>query len=238
MKKIILCLLLFVANITVAFSEDLEDTDVVSELKENKAEENPILDKVTQINLLKDDEQKVKEWVKFSSKENYLIINKKDCSATVYDKDGNELASFEVGIGKERGDDFNDTSGLAGKAKNTTPAGEFTLIKNLYNKSAYGDWTLSLGGKASKIKNTKKVVAIHKVPKFREKDRLKKFYDGNIDNNRMSHGCINLLEDDFKELIKHIHGGLKVYILPEEPDNGLILTLNDDNKYELVQMKY
>lgn len=220
-----------------------EDPEEEKDTKEEKVtqehiKEETLLDKVSEINLIQDDEQKVKEWAKFSSKENYVIINKKNCSATVYDKDGNEITSFEVGIGKEIGDDFNDTSGLLGKSKNTTPAGEYTLISNIFNKSAYGDITLSLGTKANKAKKSKKVVALHKVPKFRQKDRLNKFYDGNLANNRMSHGCINFIEEDFKELTKSIHGGFKVYVLPEESDNELILAKNDKNQFELTQTKH
>ena len=92
--------------------------------------------------------------------------------------------------------------------------------------------------KANKVKNAKKVVALHQVPKFRQKDRLDKFYDGDLTNNRMSHGCINFIEKDFKELMQYIHGGFKVYVLPEESDNELILTENDKNGFELTQTKY
>lgn len=228
MKKIILIFLILIITASNVFSEDNFNTET----------EDAFSEKAAEINLIEDDEQKIKEWAKFNLTDNYVIINKKNCLATVYNKEGIEITSFEVGIGKEIGDDFNDTYGLLGKSKNTTPAGEYTLIKNIFNKSAYGDLTLSLGEKANKSKNTKKVVALHKVPKFREKDRLKKFYDGNLANNRMSHGCINFLEDDFNELTKYIHSGLKLYILPEEKDNHLILTKNDKNKFELTQTKY
>lgn len=227
MKKVFLILFALIVFAQNAFAADIIDNE-----KENT------LDKISQINSIEDDEQKIKEWAKFNSAKNYLIINKKDCSASVYDENGDEIKSFEIGIGKEIGDDFNDTSGLLGKAKNTTPAGEYTLILNLYNKSAYGDLTLSLGSKANKVKNAKKMVAIHKVPKFREKDRLKKFYDGDLSNNRMSHGCINFIEKDFKELTKYIHSGLKVYVLPEESDNQLTLKKNNKNEFELAQTKY
>lgn len=208
------------------------------ELNDDKVGKDTLPDIVAQINSMHDDEQKVKAWAKYNSEENYVIIDKKDCLATIYGSDGKEINSFEIGIGKEIGDDFNDTKGLRGKAKNTTPAGEYTLIPNIYNKSAYGDMTLSLGDKANKSPNTKKMVALHKVPKFREKDRLKKFYDGNIANNRMSHGCINFLEEDFKEFTKYIHGGFKVYILPEEDGNSLKLAKSVKGEYELVQTKY
>jgi len=227
MRKIILILLVLVSATTSSLADVLYTV-----------EEKALYDKVSEINLMQDDEQKVKEWAKFTSAGNYVIINKKKCSATVYDKYGNEIKSFEVGIGREKSDDFNDTLGLMGKSKNTTPAGEYALILNIFNKLAYGDLTLSLGAKANKVKNAKKVVALHKVPKFRQEERIKKFYDGDLANNRMSHGCINFIEEDFKELKKFIHEGLKVYVLPEEADNELLLTKNDKNGFELTQTKY
>lgn len=226
MKKVFFVLLFLIITANCVLCEDLPQKT------------GTLDDKVSQINKLEDNKEKIKAWAKLSSSENYLIIDKKDCYATVYNKDGEEITSFECGIGREIGDDFNDTSGLTGKAKNTTPAGEFTLIPNIYNKSAYGDLTLSLGADANKAHKTKKVVALHKVPKFREKERLEKFYDGDLKNNRMSHGCINFLDEDFKELTKHIKGGFKLYVLPEEKDNKLILTKNDKGKYELTQSKY
>lgn len=203
----------------------------------NITKEDP-LSEVSEINAMRDDEQKIKKWEKLNSNENYVVINKKECLATVYNKYGDEIKSFEIGIGRDIGDDYNDTSGLLGKAKNTTPAGEYTLITNIINPAAYGDLTLSLGEKANKAHQSKKVVALHKVPKFRARDRLNKFNDGNLANNRMSHGCINFLETDFNELRKYIHGGLKVYILPEEADNQLMLEKNDKGKFEFVQTKY
>lgn len=200
-------------------------------------DKSALQDKVAIINLIDDDTQKIIEWSKASSPQNYLIINKKNCTATVYDKDGNALKTFEIGIGRDIGDDFNDTSGLTGKSRNTTPAGEFTLIKNVFHTSAYGDMTLSLGTKANKSKKSKKMVALHKVPKFRQ-ERLGKFKDDNLSNNRMSHGCINFLEKDFKELTKYIKGGFKVYVLPEEEGNHLILMQNENHEFEFVQTKH
>ncbi len=227
MKKLFFILFIFIIPLNRVLGDTLNNT-------ENTALPN----KVSEINSMQNDEQKVKEWNKYSSPENYVIINKKNCSAVVYDKDGNQIKNFEVGIGRDKSDDFNDTLGLTGKPKNTTPAGEYSLISNIFNTSAYGDITLSLGAKANKTKTDKKVVALHKVPKFRQKDRLKKFHDGDLANNRMSHGCINFLEEDFIEFIKLIHGGLKVYVLPEESDNKLILTKNDKDEFEFRQTKY
>lgn len=228
MKKTIILLLFLIMNTSISFGVEIP----------NNVKENNLLDKMTQINLIEDDEQKIKEWGKVSSTENYIIINKKSCLAIIYDKSGTELKRFEVGIGRDIGDDLNDTLGALGKSKNTTPAGEYTLIKNIINKSAYGDFTLSLGSKANRAQKSKKVVALHKIPKFRLKERLNKFDDGDLSNNRMSHGCINFLEKDFLELTKYIKDGLKIYILPEEQGNHLVLKKNNDGFFEFVQTKY
>lgn len=239
MKKMILILLTLMLA-TSAFSADaINDTKKDNDVKkDNETKKETLSQKVSKINLIEDDEQKIKEWAKLNSTDNYVIINKKDCSATVYDKEGNLIKNFEVGIGKEIGDDFNDTSGILGKPKNTTPAGEYTLEPNIYNKAAYGDLTLSLGSKACKVRSPKQVVAMHKIPKFRLQERLNKFHDGNLANNRMSHGCINFTEKDFKEFTKYIHDGLKTYILPEEKGNKLILEKNDKGEFEFAQAKY
>lgn len=226
MKKFILILFILIIPKVCVFAVDVPQSKDVS-----------LSVLVDEINSLKDDRQKIEKWAKYNSK-NFLIIDKRVCSAIICDKEGREIKTFEVGIGREIGDDFNDTSGLMGKSKNTTPAGEFTLIPNVYNTSAYGELTLSLGSKASKVKDTKKVVAMHKIPKFRMKDRISKFYDGDIKNNRMSHGCINFLEDDFQELKKYVKGGDKVYVLPEEDNNGLALTQKDNGEFEFRQTKY
>ena len=202
------------------------------------AVDNAYAEKISQINSIKDDEQKVKEWAKFSSAQNYVIINKKDCSATVYNKDGDEIKTFEVGIGKEIGDDLNDAKGLVGKANYTTPAGEYTLITNITMKAEYGDLTLSLGKAPSKSPDVKKVVAMHKIPTSYLTRRKDKFYDGDLENNRMSKGCINFLEKDFKELTKYVHSGMKAYVLPEEDDNQLMLSKNGKGEFELTQTKY
>lgn len=225
MFKKLLILLILVTSATNSFAAEVFD-----DLKD----ENPDIAKINSL----DDEQKIKEWAKINSQNNYVIINKKECCATVFDKDGNEIQTFEVGVGKEIGDDFNDTKGLAGAPKNTTPAGEYTLIPNIFNTKAYGDITLSLGSKANKSATSKKMVALHKVPKFREKDRLSKFYDGKLANNRMSHGCINFIEKDFQEFTKYVKGGLKIYILPEEERNELVLRKNDKGEYEFFQTKH
>lgn len=227
MKKILI-LLVLIANITSVNAAD-------SSFNTN---EKTSSDVISQINSIQDNEQKVKEWAKLNNLEYYVIINKKKCLAIIYNKNGLKIENFEVGIGKDIGDDFNDTSGLFGKPKNTTPAGEYILTPNIFNTNTYGSLTFSLGKKASKAKNTKKVVAMHKIPKFRLKDRKNKFYDENLSNNRMSHGCINFTEDDFKKFSKYIQNNVKVYILPEEPDNKLILTKNKNGELELIQTKY
>lgn len=228
MNKTLMILLIMITVAKGAFAADLPDG----------SNDDTLLEKASEINAIQDDLQKIKEWAKINSSGNYVIVNKKDCSAVVCEKDGNEIKKFEVGIGRDIGDDLNDTAGALGKPRNTTPPGEYTLNTNVVNKANYGDFTLSLGQKPSKVKNPKKVIAMHKVPKFRLEERKKKFYDGNLANNRMSHGCINFTEKDFKEFVQYIQGGLKAYVLPEEEDNQLILAKNSKAQFEFSQTKY
>lgn len=238
---------LFIMQNGISFAESLlpeNTTDIQPQLNNQKNEKiedtlsQALDDEIETINNISDDLEKIKTWENKYSNKNYLVINKKNCMATIYTPQGKVINSFEVIIGKEIGDSPNDTLGLSGKAKNTTPAGEYILNTNIYNKSAYGDFTLSLGEKANKTKNSKKMVALHKVPSFRQKDRLNKFYDGNLKNNRMSHGCINFTQNDFDILIENIKNGFKVYILPEEQGNSLKLKKNSSGKYEFIQTKY
>jgi hypothetical protein len=198
--------------------------------------EDTLSEKVAHINSIEDNKQKVQEWAKLNSAENYVIIDKKACSATIYDKNGKEIKTFEVGLGEHIGDDFNDAKGL--KPLYTTPAGEFTLFKNVSNKAEYGDFSLSLGLGTNKSRNAKGVIAMHKIGATCLKERVPKLKDKDLTNNRMSHGCINFLEEHFTELKKYIHGGLKTYVLPEEKDNKLMLMKNDEGELELTQTKY
>ena len=86
MKKTILILLIFTMTAANAFSgtasDDLEidavrdDGAVENSETENSTAEDTLLNKISEVNSMQDDEQKIKLWAKFNSTENYVIINK------------------------------------------------------------------------------------------------------------------------------------------------------------------
>jgi lipoprotein-anchoring transpeptidase ErfK/SrfK len=65
-------------------------------------------------------------------------------------------------------------------------------------------------------------VAIHQIPNELP-GRYKLLGNDNLEDNRMSNGCVNLRKKDFEDLAKlQVGKGSKVYVLPEE-DNNFIM---------------
>lgn len=193
-----------------------------------------------QINAIADNKAKIIEYNKLNHiKRNYILVDKKDCKATVYSPLGKPLKSFEVGLGKEIGDDLNDGFAYLGEAHKRTPAGEYSIItKKPKLKDEYGNVLFSLGSKGNLSTKVKSTVALHQIPTSLKKERIDKFNDGILSNNRMSYGCVNFKEKDFAELTNFMGQGSKVYILPEEQNNSLKLALNKQGKLEFEQTKY
>lgn len=196
-------------------------------------------EEIKKINSLADNKTKVIEWNKQNkTAKNYILVDKKTCTATVYSPDGKALKSFEIGVGKEVGDNLNDGFGISGKIHKTTPAGEYNIEIDHSEQEDYGKMRFSLGEKGNMSKNDDSVLALHKVPNSLVRERKHLFKDGNVANNRMSYGCVNFLEEDFQELQKYVGKGSKVYILPEETDNKFQLAAKKDGKLEFQQTKY
>lgn len=59
---------------------------------------------IVRINSLSSDREKIIEYNKKNANSNYIIIDKSECSATVYDQNGKVLKKFEVGLGMDIGD--------------------------------------------------------------------------------------------------------------------------------------
>lgn len=193
---------------------------------------------IKRINSLADNKTKVIEWNKQNKPtKNYILVDKKTCTATVYSPDGKALKSFEVGVGKEIGDGLNDGFGYSGKVHKRTTPGEYTIDIDHSEAEDYGKVSFSLGTKGNMFKKDPGFLALHKIPNSLVKERKHLFKDGNTSNNRMSYGCVNFLEEDFQELQKYVGKGSKVYILPEEKDNSLQL-IAQNNNIEFVQTKY
>lgn len=224
------------AALTAAKRTKLSETHDSSALANSKAWEE-IQNEQDGINKLPTDKERVVAWHKkhaAQNPENYVVIDKKACEALVYSADGDVLTAFEVELGKEKGDEL-----LKYRKENpiaTTTAGIYTInykgtgkdaYARLYNEDIY-TITTDRGGETG--------AALHKIPNGNT-GRRHLFYNGNLEDNRVTNGCINFLPEDFKKLEKYLKDGVgtKVYVLPEE-DNNYIMVKN--GKLHLAQKEY
>ena len=197
------------------------------------------------------DESKIIEYNKLLLKykkpvSNYVVIDKKKCTSTVYTPDGKILYRNEVALGRHIGD--KRSGGYKDKKVKlrayTTP-GEFVISRvgtnNKSDQRLYGERVLILSGdfiiQASKGKST---LALHRVPATPQgKLREDVFNNGTTKDNRVSFGCVNYLVKAYDKMRSLIKGkGTKVYILPEEKGNSLHLEKQKDGTYKFFQTKY
>ena len=197
------------------------------------------LDLFNAINELNNDTDKIKTFNKQNPQGNYIIVDKKSSTATVYSPDGKEIKSFEVGTGEEKGDNLNDGFGSLGKAHKTTPPGQYNFLGRGVTNPDYGYNIFEVGTKCNLSSTLQTMLSIHQVPESLKTERVHKFNDGNLDNNRMSFGCINLLEKDFLKLANLVKNkDTRLYILPEEKDNSLKLIQDSNGEPSFEQTKY
>ncbi len=217
---------------------------------------------IDEINQLKSPKDRVIEYNKNFGKKHYAIVDKKTCTITLYDKDGNIVKDsngrdmiFPVGVGKFKGDNL--MSGYASENQKDkesgryTAAGEFTLdeldprVRSEDSFANYGENVMDLKGD-NRGKDSAQM-ALHQVPAKIENSartralRNDKNADGtlkanrNTADNRMSYGCVNLLPEDFEALHEYLKEGNKVYVLPEEKGNNLTLEVQPDGTEKFVQ---
>ena len=181
------------------------------------------------INNLPSDKEKVIAYNKQlnESRDNYIIVDKKNCTATVYSWDGNIVKEFEVGVAKNDSDVLLKRSYKSNAEKmESTSAGIYTInyratgrdaYRRLYNDRVF---TLSNDGlRARGVGNGETGVAIHQIPNGNSYRQYLMDQEG-TQNNRFSSGCVNIRPKDFDELATCIDGvGTKVYILPEDKNN-------------------
>lgn len=216
-----------VAPPTIENYADLNDyaqvKSVTREWKDIKAEQD-------KINQLPSDKQKVIEWNKLHpGTTNFVIIDKKNCSATVYSTKGKELKSFEIGIGRQKGDDYLKPNNV----RPMTSAGIYHITAKGTGKDGYARlYNDKIFTMATDKGETG--VALHKIPNG-NKIRQHLNYNGNLKDNRYSNGCINFTEKDFKFLEKYVGKNSSVYILPEDKNNYIQVK---NQQLNLTQHKY
>ena len=158
---------------------------------------------------------RVAEWVASSGDNHalpYIIIDKPAAAAFLFSADGQPIAQVPVLIGIAEGDEA--TPGIGSKslaeigpAEKTTPAGRF-LARFGYaagkKRVLWVDYATS--------------VALHPIPPHTEKEkRRQRMLSPEIDDNRITFGCINVPLAFFNKNLRPLFekkGGY-VYILPD-----------------------
>lgn len=206
---------------------------------------NDVVSMQNEINALPTNTERIIAYNKeFNSEgKNYVIVDKENCSATVYSADGSIIKTFEVALGRMIGDGLL----VRKKAKddlNLTTAGIYTVNYKGTGEDGYAklydDNILTLSNDAlleRGVGNGETGVALHQVPNGNNAREEAMRKDGvSIENNRISDGCVNFLSEDFDALMKYIDGvGTKVYILPEDDNNYMCVK---NGELQFAQKKY
>ena len=196
------------------------------------------LDKdIDEINRLENDAEKIIQYNKKHGNSNYVIVDKKTCTATIYNKDGQELKSYEILLGQDKGDNLSKAFAKEYSERTyTTVPGEFKLSgkRNTFggmyflgNANETFDPDIELRPDVPGSNGKKKLgyvfQALHATANTNVRDI---YYDNdNLEDNRQSMGCVNISIDNFKEMETQygIKVGSTLYILPEDEGNKLVL---------------
>lgn len=158
--------------------------------------------------------QRVTSWVADSGDNQslpYIVIDKPAATIFVYDASGKPVATGPVLIGIAEGDEATPGVGTKklseiGPAEKTTPAGRY-LAK--FGRAAGNNKVLWVDYATS--------VAIHTIPSGNKENRTKRMLSPEIDDNRVTFGCINVPKAIYNGKIAQLFGkkGGYVYILPD-----------------------
>jgi hypothetical protein len=142
----------------------------------------------------------------------FIIVDKKDAKAYVFDRDARLAASTFVLIGAARGDDT--VPGIGAKAiadvrpeERTTPAGRFVAQRG---HNALGKDVIWV--------DYDNAVSLHRVVTSNPQEhRLQRIASDSIDDKRISYGCINVPAAFFDAHIRPIFAVHRavVYVMPE-----------------------
>jgi murein DD-endopeptidase MepM/ murein hydrolase activator NlpD len=162
------------------------------------------------------DEQLITGFYSDKPEQTYLVVDKKNAQMKVY-KGDKVVKTYEVGVGANPGDAQTVTKVVNGKAdwsagNKSTGAGAYT-ISNIdpASKAYYGLPSFNLKNDSGIEVST----TIHGTPT----GRRSRFDNDNVEDNRMSYGCINGKCFDLKDLQKHVDIETPVYVLPEDEGN-------------------
>lgn len=151
-------------------------------------------------------------------KEEFVLVDKKTNTLEKYDKAGNLISTFRVGLGKDKGDKFTINSKNKKVDRNTTPAGIYLVDKQSDKESYAHDYDNNILLLKSEA-GLRQAASIHQVPNSLKEDRNNKISDTNLTNDDFSNGCVNCNKENFEQYLKIVQPGQKVVILPEEEGN-------------------
>lgn len=209
-----------------------------------------------ELNQLPTDKERIIKWRQETAGINtksYVIIDKASCEATVYSATGEVLDTFEVGIGKQKGDEIqlenvvikNDGKKITidkakdsnGKTFETTSAGIYYFSGKAKVSPKKGNTYPTIDGYneySLEAERGSTGLSINPVPS-NHPEQIGKIYNEKIEDNRFTDGDINLFSNDFKRLGKHLKFGTEVYVLPEDSNNKIIVR---DGQLNLVQENF
>lgn len=226
-----------------------QDSTLVKDKKQPaKPKLSPVQQEIADINNIKGDKNRIIEYNKKHAKGNYIIIDKKTCTATVYSKDGKQLDSYEVLLGQTRGDNLSAAFAKdASKRTYYTVPGEFEFSA----KGSQHGGILYLGesgstfdpdvekredmpGSGGKKKLGATFQALHGTAN--PKVRNQYYNNGTLADNRQSMGCVNIPVEALNEIQNKygIGAGSSCYILPEDKGNELRLQEQKDGEIKFV----
>lgn len=176
----------------------------------------------------------------------YVIVDKQNSRMHLYEGD-KKLESYEVGTGMSTGDKqtetkiaFKNDAGERVFAKEALDSNG-NLKKGYTSEVAWEEGNKQTGAGTYKISSVNKFkgapsftlenengIEVPTVIHATLKEREKFFGNDNLEDNRMSYGCINGLCQDIENLASYgIGPGTNVYILPED----------EGNSYQIVNQK-
>lgn len=163
-------------------------------------------------------EQRISQYYLNRPEESYVVVDKQRGRMNYYK--GNKLIkSYEVGVGENLGDAQTVTKVNPKTGKTDWNAGNKSTGAGVYSISNINPASKEYYGLPSfNMKNDQGIevaTSIHGTPA----SRRVRFGNNNVQDNRMSNGCINGRCEDLPDMFKRFDIGNKVYVLPEDQGN-------------------
>lgn len=213
-------------------------------------------EKYKAINALPTDKERIIKWRQETAGINtkpYVIVDKASCEATVYSATGEVIDTYEIGIGREKGDEIqlenvviknngkkitiDKAKDSNGKTFETTSAGIYYFSGKANVSPRKGNTYPTIDGYneySLEAERGSTGVSINPIPS-NHPEQIKKMYNGNAEDNRFTDGDINLFSKDFQRLGKHLKFGTEVFVLPEDSNNKIVVR---DGQLNLVQENF